>query len=209
MFSWMSPQAAASLPRHESNSPLPSLSPLTLSSPNPKADILPRVLAEELRNLLPARLQLQDTWELIYSLDLHGVSLRTLYDKCQPFGGRRSGFLLVVKNLDGEIFGAFSNERFKPFPHYFGNGECFLWKTIFQGSDLHRFEAFPYAGRNEYMVFCEHSFLSVGGGEGRYGLWLDDSLRYGVTEKCPAFGNEELSSSHKFYIAGVEVWGIQ
>lgn len=27
-----------------------------------------------------------------------------------------------------------------------------------------RFKAFPYSGVNDYMIFCEHSYLSVGGG---------------------------------------------
>lgn len=27
-----------------------------------------------------------------------------------------------------------------------------------------RFKAFPYSGVNDYMIFCEQSFLSVGGG---------------------------------------------
>lgn len=27
-----------------------------------------------------------------------------------------------------------------------------------------RFKAFPYSGENDYLIFCEHDFLSVGGG---------------------------------------------
>jgi hypothetical protein len=27
-----------------------------------------------------------------------------------------------------------------------------------------RFKAFPYSGVNDYMIFCEHSYLSIGGG---------------------------------------------
>lgn len=27
-----------------------------------------------------------------------------------------------------------------------------------------RFKAFPYSGVNDYMIFCEQSYLSVGGG---------------------------------------------
>jgi len=27
-----------------------------------------------------------------------------------------------------------------------------------------RFKAFPYSGINDYLIFCEHGFLSVGGG---------------------------------------------
>jgi len=58
-------------------------------------------------------------------------------------------------------------------------------------------------------MFCETHFLSVGGGDGRYGLWLDDSLARGVSSTCMTFGNEPLSDEgEKFDILGVEVWVI-
>ena len=49
-----------------------------------------------------------------------------------------------------------------------------------------------------------------GGGEGRYGLWLDDSLEKGISERCRTFGNEPLSDGvrGRFEVAGVEVWRI-
>lgn len=31
------------------------------------------------------------------------------------------------------------------------------------------------------MIFCEQSFLSVGGGDGHYGLWLDDTFERGIS----------------------------
>lgn len=72
-----------------------------------------------------------------------------------------------------------------------------------------RFKAFPYSGVNDYMIFCEHSFLSVGGGDGHYGLWLDDTLERGISSSCPTFGNEPLSEEgEKFDILGVEIWSI-
>lgn len=30
--------------------------------------------------------------------------------------------------------------------------------------DRIRFKAFPYSGINDYMIFCEHGYLSIGGG---------------------------------------------
>jgi hypothetical protein len=70
-----------------------------------------------------------------------------------------------------------------------------------------RFKAFPYSGINDYMIFCEHEYLSIGGGDGHYGLWLDDNLAVGISDSCPTFGNEPLSEQgHKFEVLGVEVW---
>lgn len=41
--------------------------------------LMDQELAGNIRTLLPPRLQLYDDWELVYSLEQHGVSLNTLY----------------------------------------------------------------------------------------------------------------------------------
>lgn len=75
--------------------------------------------------------------------------------------------------------------------------------------DLIRFKAFPYSGVNDYLIFCEQGFLSVGGGDGRYGLWLDGVLERGISSHCMTFGNEPLSEEgQKFEVVGVEVWCV-
>jgi len=72
-----------------------------------------------------------------------------------------------------------------------------------------RFKAFPYSGVNDYMILCDQSFLSVGGGDGHYGLWLDDAFEKGISSACLTFGNEPLSEEgEKFDILGVEVWSV-
>ncbi|WFD31282.1 oxidation resistance protein 1 [Malassezia sp. CBS 17886] len=121
-----------------------------------------------------------------------------------------AGLVLVVQDTDGNVFGAFINEKVQIAPHYYGNGECFLWKTVVRrlpyppspsageasnADDLHpdrAIEAFPWTGNNDYMVLSESSFLSVGGGDGTYGLWLDDALDRGTSARCPTFNNEVL-----------------
>lgn len=154
-----------------------------------------------------------------------------------------------------------------PSAHYFGTGECFLWRaSILSASflmqnlppppsaettnltrsttigaskplspttniqpgnaSLHppispafpsgtstperiRFKAFPYSGVNDYLMLCETGFFSIGGGDGKYGLWLDDTFEKGISSPCQTFGNEPLSEEgEKFEIIGVEVWSI-
>lgn len=65
-------------------SSLPPLSSLKLSGykESTRRRLLDEELAEDIRGLLPARLQLFDEWELVYSLEQHGISLGTLYQKC-------------------------------------------------------------------------------------------------------------------------------
>lgn len=72
-----------------------------------------------------------------------------------------------------------------------------------------RFKAFPYTGENDFSIFCQQEYLSVGGGDGHYGLWLGQNLSDGVSQTCPTFGNEPLSEEgSKFEVLGVEVWYI-
>jgi hypothetical protein len=91
----------------------PPLYPVTLKGYLPdtasSAQLLNRALAEEIRLLVPARLQLCDDWNLVYSLEQDGVSLGTLYKKSDDLRGLRNGFVLVVKDGDGSV-------RQPPFP---------------------------------------------------------------------------------------------
>jgi len=72
-----------------------------------------------------------------------------------------------------------------------------------------RFKAFPYTGENDFTILCGHDYLSVGGGEGKYGMWLDDRMARGVSDACPTFDNEPLSETGtKFEVLGVELWYV-
>ncbi|KLJ12215.1 hypothetical protein EMPG_12726 [Blastomyces silverae] len=136
-------------PPHRTASPFqpPPLTPLTLKAAgSPSHILLTRSLAEEIRLLVPPRLQLLDTWRLAYSLDRDGSSLLTLYDKCREFGNKsqRAGYVLVVKDSSiaglggggggagtsaGAVFGAYLTDPPHPASHYYGTGECFLWRA--------------------------------------------------------------------------------
>ncbi|KAL2865833.1 putative oxidative stress response protein Oxr1 [Aspergillus lucknowensis] len=273
----------------------PPLTPLTLltneehtyhNTLHPQNQLLTRGLAEEIRLLVPPRLQLVDTWRLVYSLDRDGASLSTLYDNCRAVSARspRAGYVLVIRDASpsaSSVFGAYMTDPPHPDSHYFGTGECFLWRasvlpppstsfftadggipdeealekagfppppsadttnvgrsTTLRGEKSHskpiaphthshtlapaqasnsgtttpdriRFKAFPYSGVNDYMMFCETGFLSLGGGDGHYGLWLDSSIEKGVSASCQTFGNEPLSDEGvKFDVIGVEVWYV-
>jgi hypothetical protein len=253
----------------------PPLTPLTLfgyrdGTPLPSR-LLEKALAEEIRLLMPPRVQLVDEWKLIYSLEQNGTSLASLYNLANEYRGKRGGFVLVVRDASQgvsievsiishtstditlQVFGAYLSDPPQSHPHYYGTGECFLWSafrlpsmpdlsslppppsadtTHMQRSttiasttkkpsltpssrsgtstpDRIRFKAFPYTGENDYTIFCQQGFLSVGGGDGHYGLWLDNNLARGVSSPCPTFGNARLSDEgEKFGVLGVELWYI-
>ncbi|VVT43796.1 uncharacterized protein SAPINGB_P000150 [Magnusiomyces paraingens] len=208
-------------------------------SPRTKTRLLTPELAEEIRALVPARHQLYDTWTLVYSLEQHGASLATLYSNNAPpptYGGseeltrHRHGLVLVIKDRGHRLFGAYVNEHFHTIAvtgsrRYYGNGDCFLWTTnltkervlgdsnaLESSEGTHeqlQFKAFPYTGVNDFVIYCTPQFLSMGGGDGHYGLWIDDNLEHGVSNPSLTFGNEPLSGSNStFDIVGVEVWRI-
>lgn len=85
----------------------PPLTPLTLAgykiSTRDKGKLLSTGLAEEIRLLVPPRLQLVDEWSLAYSLEQNGVSLATLYQMAEDYRGKRGGFVLVVRDASGGV----------------------------------------------------------------------------------------------------------
>ncbi|CCD25488.1 Oxr1p NDAI_0F01690 [Naumovozyma dairenensis CBS 421] len=223
-------------------------------------------MCDEIRSLMPMRIQLYTDWTLLYSLEQHGASLHSLYKNIQPDineSNRRVGYVIIIQDRKNGIFGAYSNEPFRPNEHrrYSGNGECFLWKLEkvpvrkicnnkdksvateqkkerrFHGrrrkedeqeeekkGDNHselcnnsneqdeerwQFRGYPFTGLNEFAVYCTSKFISMGAGEGHYGLWIDDGLLNGVSNPTLTYGNEILSrEGNKFSILGLEVWRV-
>ncbi|KAG5518109.1 hypothetical protein PMAC_003295 [Pneumocystis sp. 'macacae'] len=214
----------ASVVKHKSTPfVLPPLVPVSLCGYNKEKWTvnLTEELVESIRGFLPPRLQLQDKWKLVYSLDYHGASLLTLYSKSfQNRGvfGSRPGFLLVVKDSNNHIFGAFINEYLHLSTSYYGSMECFVWKMVLNSSagnsnkHYSQLKVFMSTGINNYMILCDNSFLSIGGGDGKYGLWLDSRLEKGISTSTQTFNNEALSDSvrpgERFDIIGVEIWKI-
>lgn len=219
--------------------------------------ILDAELAADLRPLLPPRLQLDDEWHLIYSMDLHGISLNTLYRMSDPdvqlqnhratlgqkkassgyadnvvknmvvftrndipLGTRPHGYVLALEDSKGNRFGCYLNEHLRPTDkkRYYGNGECFLWKSEWQNED-HKLprslKAFMYTGINDNIIYSNHEFIAIGSSSGNNGLWVDKSLCLGYSYRCETFGNEILNehgdSPHKygkFKIMNLEIWRI-
>lgn len=102
--------APAPIPRTYSPFQPPPLTPLQLSTGSPSDQqqedsdiILSTALAEEIRLLVPAALQLVDTWSLVFGLERDGVSLATLYSLCEEYRGKRGGFVLLVKDEGGSV----------------------------------------------------------------------------------------------------------
>jgi len=177
--------------------------------------VLDRELVDLIRPHLPALARLPRTWSLLYSLDQHGISLNTLYTRCElqgPASSHPRGSLVVMKDSGDAIFGAWLGESVKVGKGgYYGSGESFLWRYVDDKLDIYK-----WTGKNEYVALCEPGYLSFGGGNGRYGLYLDDTLLDGSSACCPTFENEPLCSpgikkggSVTFECVGLEVWVVR
>ncbi|KAG7834772.1 hypothetical protein KL919_002366 [Ogataea angusta] len=203
----------------------PPLTPLQLNGYKPSTHhkLLPTELAEELRLHIPPILQISHSWTLQYSLEQDGTSLNTFYSRTRPQPGestaRRKGYLLVVMDTQHRLFGAYLNDYLRPLDkkQYYGNGDCFLWKaerdsiknihTLEASGEQLRLKVFPYTSMNDYIIYSNHNFVSIGSGGGRFGLYINGDLETGATDSVETFGNEPLTTE-KFRILGLELWKI-
>ncbi|KAI8982963.1 TLD-domain-containing protein [Pilobolus umbonatus] len=167
---------------------------------NDTAIVLTEQVARELRPHFPTRYRISHELRLIYSLDQHGTSMSTLYRLTK---NKKEPVLLVVKDAENNVFGAYLNEPLKMGPRYYGTGECFLWKC-----DEEHVKVFPWTGKNEYMILSDADFIAIGGGQGVFGLWINSELDKGYSQPCPTFDNEALSSHPEFECVELEVWAI-
>jgi len=90
----------------------------------------------------PRRVREHD-WRIVYSLDLHGASLRSLYHQARLAKGP---CILLCMDTWSYAFGAFLNVPPRTCglaETVYGNGECFLF--TFEPE----FEAFRWSKRNE------------------------------------------------------------
>ncbi|NWR72074.1 NCOA7 protein, partial [Centropus unirufus] len=161
--------------------------------------LLENMHIEQLVRRLPARVQ-GYPWRLAYSTLEHGTSLKTLYRKSASLD---SPVLLVVKDMDNQIFGAYATHPFRFSDHYYGTGETFLYTFS------PNFKVFKWSGENTYFINGDTSSLELGGGGGRFGLWLDADLYHGRSNSCSTFNNDILSKKEDFIIQDVEVWTFE
>jgi hypothetical protein len=169
---------------------------------------------------LPTRWQILEL-ETVYSTDIHGCRLMTLFDKTEYY----QATIIIVKTVVGSVFGAFCSQpwsnRFSrnsattykfAKPSFFGTGETFLFQL------RPTFVKYEWVGKHiqgetdatqELFLYADNKTLVVGsGGEGN-GLAIDENLQFGSTVKCNTFANEPLCSEGNFEIEVLEVFSFK
>ncbi|OAQ29841.1 TLD-domain-containing protein, partial [Linnemannia elongata AG-77] len=147
---------------------------------------------------LPRKLRNATKWNLVYSSDQHGISMTTLFHRCKGKGP----MVLALKDTTDAVFGAFVTEELKPNLTYYGTGE---WYVMCQHMCV-RIHKWPFlvcvtksfwkwTGKNDYMILSEPGFIGLGGGDGKFGLWLHSDLERGHSARCATFDNEPLAAA--------------
>ncbi|XP_061460957.1 oxidation resistance protein 1 isoform X3 [Rhineura floridana] len=166
---------------------------------NDPSELLQLEQIEKLTKHLPPR-TIGYPWTLVYSTAKHGMSLKTLY---RTMMGLDTPVLMVIKDSDGQIFGALASEPFKVSDGFYGTGETFLFTFCPE------FETFKWTGDNMFFIKGDMDALAFGGGGGEFALWLDGDLYHGRSHSCKTFGNCTLSKKEDFIIQDIEIWGFE
>ena len=182
-------------------------------------DPLPRCLLEyeqrlELLPLLPPVLR-QKRWRLLFTTEDHGCSIKTLLER----SAGRGPTVVLVRDRKRHVFGAFAAEawRREPEPHFYSNGEAFLFSTWPAEAG---FRAWRWSGANRFFQAAAVDFVAFGSG-GHFGLWVGRSIGTGSTAACATFENEPLTEhsvaggleepamgDSAFEILELQVWGF-
>ncbi|XP_028280362.1 oxidation resistance protein 1a isoform X3 [Parambassis ranga] len=163
------------------------------------SDLLEADQIEKLAKNLPPR-TIGYPWTLAFGTSKHGMSIKTLYRAMQ---GQDTPVLLVIKDSDGQVFGALASEPFKVSDGFYGTGETFLFTFNPE------FEVYKWTGDNMFFIKGDMDSLAFGGGSGEFGLWLDGDLYHGRSHSCKTFGNPMLSKKEDFYVQDIEIWAFE
>ena len=148
---------------------------------------------------LPRALQLR-AWELRYSTDRHGFSLRDAYRRLAGSGPT----VIAVLDTEGRCFGGFASHTWAVQRGYFGTGESFLFSAHPEPA------AFHWTSENAHFQLAMPDALAMGGG-GHFGLWLDSAFEFGSSGRCETYANPPLAAvppGESFRIVRVDIWAL-
>jgi hypothetical protein len=160
-----------------------------------------QVHVPQIESVLPIEFRGYD-WERVFSTETHGLNIDRFYLAAHS----HRATLLVIQDVQGDIFGAFNTETWKPHYgelEYFGSGQSFLFTFARKQQQQHghnnhnnipEIEAYMWTGANSYFMLATDESIAVGGGGKGFGLFIDGDFKAGTTARCTTFGNVPLVS---------------
>ncbi|XP_029919644.1 oxidation resistance protein 1-like [Myripristis murdjan] len=170
--------------------------PLSPTLSEPSRLLTPERILQLVKHLPPRTIGYP--WTLAFSTANHGSSIKTLY---RNMAGLDTPTLMVLKDGDGQVFGALASEPLRVSDCFYGTGETFLF------SFCPELQVFKWTGDNMFFLKGDTDSLTFGGGGG-FGLWLDGDLYHGRSSTCGTFGNPRLTQREDFVLQDIEVWAF-
>ncbi|XP_046842990.1 MTOR-associated protein MEAK7-like [Xenia sp. Carnegie-2017] len=149
----------------------------------------------------------RQNWRLLFATSCHGKSFTTFLHRIVYQGAT----ILIVKDTGGYIFGGFASTSWKVKSSFKGDEHCFLFQlkptmAIYLPTNFNE----NYMYLNVGMKTLPNG-LGMGGQLEYFGFWLDSEFGPGhsmARPKSTTYGNPQLSSSEKFEVEEIEVWGV-
>ncbi|OUM65953.1 hypothetical protein PIROE2DRAFT_67157 [Piromyces sp. E2] len=204
---------------------------------DPKEILLNSYICNGIYHSFPKRLRIKRSLTLLYSLQNHGSSLKTFYERSNA--GYGTAQVLVIRDDSDNIFGCFTAEPFKINNGFYGTGESFLFKYTkpksksvgnrrpsfgishirSRDSGVRRnntntdspngtLKVYPWAKTNYLFINSTNEYVAVGSGKGKYGIWCDNNFQKGSSFPTETYHNDMLSGTEHFNIVNVELWAF-
>ncbi|KYO40958.1 TLD domain-containing protein 2 isoform A [Alligator mississippiensis] len=122
---------------------------------NGRSSILKSGEMQQLAPHLPPRMTTGHPWSLLYCTARNGFSLKTLYRSMTSLS---CPVLLVIRDTNGQMFGAFSSTSIRVSSSFYGTGETFLF------SFSPELKVFKWTGSNTFFMKGDADLLVIGGG---------------------------------------------
>ena len=167
---------------------------------NIPSEIFTSIQLKELHSKLPYYHQYTNL-RRVFSISVDGCALRSLYDKSENVNNS----ILVVKDEDGNIFGGYASEAWKPKFTFYGTGECFLF-TYFKENRIHTFSS---SGQNEHYMYGDNDQICMGCSDDYFSLSLRNNFLDGYSKTTTTYNNECLNDKDKFTIVKLELWTFE
>lgn len=152
--------------------------------------------------------------ERLYSSNIHGRRLRTLYDHVEY----HEYCLIIIRNEHQQIFGCFCAGQLANRTKtrtWFGTGESFLF-TLKPERQVYKWVGYQTSNKGatkayeDYFIYADDERLQIGGSKEplNIGLSIQQDLNEGFTKQCDTFDSKSLSTNEHFQIMEIEVFGF-
>nr|XP_048672521.1 MTOR-associated protein MEAK7 isoform X3 [Caretta caretta] len=135
--------------------------------------------------------ELQHKWRLLFSSRVHGESFSQLCGQIINKGP----CILILKDLDGYIFGGFASESWEVKPQF---------QDTFSYSETSHTEL-------PIILQTIPNGLGMGGQHDYFGLWIDSNYGKGHSKakpRCTTYNSPQLSANENFTLDAMEVWAV-